>query len=108
MNNTTYGKRTDLQREGACSKDIWRLYFSLPQNTYFDLYIISSRSGEELEHIGFAKCGCAMEEKPIPEYEQDMKAAFRKWGYNGYDELRIVWRKGFGNSVQVFVMVDQG
>ena len=67
MNNTTYGKRTDLQREGACSKDIWRLYFSLPQNTYFDLYIISSRSGEELEHIGFAKCGCAMEEKPIPD-----------------------------------------
>ena len=41
-------------------------------------------------------------------YEQDMKAAFRKWGYNGYDELRIVWRKGFGNSVQVFVMVDKG
>ncbi len=94
------------EREGACAHDVWRFYRSLPENTYFDLYFINALTGVELENIGFAKDGSTDYEWSVEDYEQQMKDAFRRWGYEDYRSVKIQWNKGFGNSVMLCIFLD--
>jgi hypothetical protein len=107
MKKTHYYNRQSFDnREGACSKDVWDIYNLLPENTFFTLCFVERYSGTKLELIEFPKCGNLLDEKSVQDYTQQMKNAFRRWGYNEYPELQLVWRKGFGNSVEIYVLLD--
>ncbi len=93
-------------RDGASSKDFWKIYNMLPSNTYLDLSFIDSFSDSLLERIGFAKDGSADLEKSVSEYEESVKRAFRRLGYDGYRSLEMIWNKGFGNSVRINIYID--
>jgi hypothetical protein len=94
-------------REGACFTDVWSIYHMLPDNTYFDLHFINGLTSEELVHIGFCKDGSADPDKTVLEYEEQMKDAFKRYGYEGYRSLQMLWNRGFGNSVILNVILDK-
>ncbi len=106
--NTQYrnSQVQDSMREGACSKDVWRIYNMLPENTNFSLqfyYVDDTRNA--LEDISFLKCGNPLEDCTVDDHICQMKDAFRKWGYSGYRQLLMQWNRGFGNSVLVQVVL---
>lgn len=102
----SYNHSSSKEREGASSKDFWKIYNMLPPNTYLDLNFIDSFSNNLLERIGFAKDGSADLENPVSAYEDLIKEAFRMLGHDGYKSLQLIWNKGFGNSVLMFIFVD--
>ena len=101
-----YSQDTDFnQREGACSKDIWRIYRMLPECTNFTLSFCYVGGYDEKESINFMKCGNPLDPVSVEGYEDLMKAAFRKYGYSGYKHVQLSWTRGFGNSVEITVAV---
>lgn len=94
------------QREGACSQDVWKIYNMLPDNTHFTLeFYYDGEFEEPLETISFLKCGNPLEAATVEDHTDHMKAAFRKYGYQGYRSLQMRWNRGFGNSVLVQVII---
>ena len=102
----------DPKREGACSKDVWRIYNMLPYYTNFTLMFFESAayykdpSSEPLAYIDFKKCGNPLDPLTVDDHIEEMKAAFRRFGYSGYKNVLLDWRKGFGNVAIVRVVLD--
>ena len=86
-------------REGACAKDVWNLYYRLPENSHFTLEFYHYGDPDALEKISFLKCGNELEEMTVQDHIDEMRAAFRKYGYEGYKSLLFQWNRGFGNSI---------
>ena len=111
-NYYTHNERFSLPdiREGACSKDVWRIYNMLPMNSYVTISFIATiffeGTSTELEKFGFTKDGSANIDMTTSEYEHRLQEAFRRWGYKGYRSLELIWNRGFGNSVQINIIVD--
>ena len=106
----------DPQREGACSRDIWRIYNMLPENTNFTLafydsatyyrYAALEKPRKPLAYIDFPKCGNPMDPLTVEDHTNEMKDAFRRFGYSGYRNVLLDWRRGFGNVAIVTVILD--
>ena len=107
------------EREGACSRDIWRIYNMVPVNSSFTLAFydnvaayfhhpdVPDEEKRPLACISFMKCGNPMDPLTVEDYTNQMKAAFRRFGYSGYYNVRMEWQKGFGSAVTVLVLLGQ-
>lgn len=108
--NNRYYSNPQPYREGASHKDVWKLYNILPINSHFTLEFYHDGDPNCLERIAFLKCGNELEyPMTVQDHEEEMRAAFRKYGYEGFRSLIFQWNRGFGNSIlcQVVIYPDK-
>lgn len=87
------------EQDGACARDIWKLYHMSPLNSYFTLYMHDENN--DVRELGFNKY---MENERIPG-ERDMKTLLGSYQLSEYRSVQVIWNKGFGNSIQVHVFL---
>ncbi len=96
---------TNGLKEGACAKDVWKIYYMVPPETYFTLNLSQGIYDEHIKTIEFYKCGDVVGHNPdgIRKNERKLYEALGEFGLDSYSELIVEWRKGFGNNVIVTV-----
>ncbi len=103
--NTYHDKYSSKReyREGADSRDFWRIFYQLPLNSCISVFFIDNTPERKLlEKITFTRQGTPFEESP-DSYIAKLRDCFNRYGHKGFRELNLVWRRGFGNSIMIYI-----